>query len=157
MATVKPSSKKQFSIISWNARGFYAAHRQRKTELINYLETLSELPDVLCIQESHATSKTTYTRLTGYQAPINTPRSNGQKGGGVVTFIRKGVNFTNSNIITKSTNTIEANKVTCYNRTSQIEIFNCYAPNAKAVSRENLDETLLSISNRAIIVGDFNI
>jgi len=67
-----------FSILQWNSRSIFKKWHEFK----NYLSALDDLPDVLCIQESHLTPKY-QPSIPHYQViRKNRPLSKG-KGGGI--------------------------------------------------------------------------
>ena len=81
-----------FNIIQWNARslcGRKSAHK--KSELINFLDTFKEPPEVVCIQETWIRDKNFQLNLKGYKQITSFHRKNEEKGGGVATFVREGL------------------------------------------------------------------
>ena len=80
----------EVKIIQWNARslcGRISAHK--KSELINFLETFKELPEVVCIQETWIRDKNFQLNLKGYKQITSFHRKNEEQGGGVARVGRK--------------------------------------------------------------------
>ena len=77
-----------FAILQWNSRSMFKEWQEFK----NYLSTLDNLPDVICIQESHLTPK--YQPLLTHYHVIrkDRPPSKG-KGGGLMVCVKTSFDF----------------------------------------------------------------
>jgi len=108
-----------FSILQWNSRYIF----KKRHEFKNYLSALDDLPDVLCIQESHLTPK--------YQPSIpdlqvirkDRPLSKG-KGGGLMVCVKISLDFSNIDVALQGSSNLEVLGIAVHG----FSIFNIYNP-----------------------------
>ena len=130
-------------ILQWNCR----AIRNKILNLQSYLSTFANLPDILCLQETHL-NKQTFFSLTGYQV-IRKDRSNGKKGGDICFCVKNTISFSEIRL-PECSNSIEIMGI----KVSNVAIFNVYNPPSNSI-----DKTCLSFITKfpkVIICGDFN-
>jgi len=82
-----------FSILQWNSRSVFKKWHEFK----NYRSAIDDLPDVLCIQESHLTPK--YQPSIPYSQVIrkDRPLSKG-KGGRLTVCVKTSLDFSNIDV-----------------------------------------------------------
>jgi len=73
-----------FSILQWNSRSIF----KKWDEFKNYLSALDNLPDVLCIQESHLTPKY-QPSIPHYQVIRVDRRLSKGRGGGLMVCVSR--------------------------------------------------------------------
>jgi len=77
-----------FTVLQWNSRSLF----KKWYEFKNYLSTLDNLPDVLCIQESHLTPKYQPSIPHYHVLRKDRPPSKG-KGGGLMVCLKTSLDF----------------------------------------------------------------
>ena len=116
----------EIKIIQWNARslcGRISAHKI--SELINFLETFKELPEVVCIQETWIRDKNFQLNLKGYKQITSFHRKNDEKGGGVATFVKEGLDSEKINYSQTSEN-LEVAIARIFGTKTTLDIVNIY-------------------------------
>ena len=104
-------------IVQWNMKGFYS----QKPYLQKLIDTLS--PDVICLQETHLKPKNTPYLAKYHYPPVKKDRED-RRGGGVMIYIKKSIQYVNFPINTELE--LIAAKVFIDNR--PIIISNLYLP-----------------------------
>lgn len=104
-------------ISQWNARSLIANGQELKNDVDNQ----SVKPNVICIQETWMIPKLDFS-IKGYSS-IRRDGENG-KGGGVITFIQKGIQYREI----KRGNDLEYTVVEIWSNEGNIEIINFYNP-----------------------------
>ena len=126
-------------ILQWNCRSLY----HKLPEFKSFIMTLNPKPDVLMFQETHLIEKYS-PRLPDYEV-IRKDRT--IHGGGLATFIKNNLNFTQINIEVDPS--IEAQ----FFQISGIKMANIYVPpSTSAVSFQFLSK----LNRKSLILGDFN-
>jgi len=91
-----------FSILQWNSRSIFKKWHEFK----HYLSALDDLPDVLCIQESHLTLKY-QPSIPHYQViRKDRPLSKG-KGGGLMVCVKTSLDFPNIDVALHASSKLE--------------------------------------------------
>ena len=133
-----------FSILQWNARGLKA----HLNELLNYISQPQNDPDLLCIQETHLKQSQNIS-IPGYTV-IRLDRVD-KLGGGIATFIRNGIPYTNLNI--KTNLDLQAIRLKLIN--GYLNVLNIYVPPDRSYEEQDLDP-LFQLGHKAILLGDLN-
>jgi len=108
-----------FTILQWNSRSIFKKWHEFK----NCLSTLDNLPDVLCIQESHLTPKYQpsiphYHVIRKYRPP-----SKG-KGGGLMVCVKTSLDFSKIDVALPGSSNLEVLDIAVHG----FSIFNIYNP-----------------------------
>ena len=125
-----------FAILQWNARSLIANGQEFK----HFIANCDVSPDIICVQETWLKPQLHF-QISGYEA-IRKDRNKGN-GGGVATFIKKGIGFRKV-----EDNEYEAVVVEVWEGNQSIRIINFYNPCDKLTKdmMENIGE-----------IGDFKI
>lgn len=115
------------TIIQWNARSLSYENSHKIGELFNFLNTLEETPEVICIQETWNNLGKKLIKLNGYKEPICFRREKGKQGGGVATFIKIGIDAEEIKIKHSNEN-VEVCIVRINGTKEKLDIVNFYAP-----------------------------
>jgi len=91
-----------FTILPWNFRSIFKKWHEFK----NYLSTLDNLPDILCIQESHLTSKYQPSIPHYHVIRKDHPPSKG-KGGGLMVFVKTSLDFSKIDVALPGSSNLE--------------------------------------------------
>ena len=137
-------STANLKILSWNANSI-SAHGD---ELKQFLNTLAVRPDVICLQETRLKPNTKFV-LHGYSV-VRKDRPD-RPAGGVATFIRNGINYTE---IETGCENIEYVTIEIQTSKRKLTISNIYIP-PTAHATENDFKRFFERGN-TILVGDFN-
>jgi len=130
--------------MQWNFRSIF----HKLPEIKQYLSTLDELPEVICLQETHLTSKYQPTIPSYVIQRKDRPPHRG-KGGVIAICIINSLNF--SEIITPSpADGLEIIGI----KIGHYSIINVYNPPSCFLDINNLE--FLSRLNRLVLCGDFN-
>jgi len=113
--------------MQWNCYGLQG----HKPELQNYMANSINKPDVICVEETLLKQNKNFF-LQGYEV-IRKDRGD-EKGGGVATLIRSGLNYTEIPI---TLNKIETIVVEIHSKNSKITIVNVYDPPDRLVDLED--------------------
>jgi len=134
-----------FTILQWNARSIF----KKWPEFKKCLSTLDNLPDVICIQESHLTSK--YRPSLPHYCLIrkDRPPSKG-KGGGLLVCVKSSLDFSEIEVTLPAGNNLEVLGVSIHG----FSIFNVYKPPSNSLHSTTFD--FLSTFTKVILCGDFN-
>lgn len=132
-------------ILQWNANSLPA----HKEELLNELK--DSKPDVICIQETFLKPNRQFS-LENYNCERR-DRLSLEKGGGVATFIKKGLSYScvNKNNIPEVP---ECLSICIDTREGELIISNVYHPPGDTPTPQNYNH--LFESQRTIVLGDFN-
>ena len=160
-----PSSSDFLSILQWNAGGL----RAKKVELLHYVSLFP--PDVICIQESGLSSSSSFN-IPGYisfrsdrtrSRSDNPASTDSHIGGGVVTFVRKGLSA--SQFSTDSLSSLDPYTdyvgvtIPCLN-SSSLSFLNVYAPPIRPSCHDSridsFSPSILPTRKDLFILGDFN-
>src|SRR6218665_1908950 len=133
-------------ILQWNARGL----RTNKDQLKNLIINIDRPPDVVCVQETFLKTKFQSPKLDGYNI-IQEDCTTHNKGGMII-YIKVGLNFTVLNI--EQIEDIEIQGVEIKTSIGYLKIFNTYLSPLNTLSKENLKK--IFTDKRSIIVGDLN-
>jgi len=108
-----------FSILQWNSCSIFKKWHEFK----DYVSALDDLPDVLCIQESHLTPKY-QPSITHYQViRKDQPLSKG-KGGGLMVCVKTSSDFSNIDVTLHASSNLEVLGISVHG----FFIFNIYNP-----------------------------
>jgi len=91
-----------FSILQWNSRSIF----KKWHEFENYLSALDDLPDVLCIQESHLTPKY-QPSIPHYQVLRKDRTLFKGKGGGLMVCVKTFLDFSNTDVALHGSSNLE--------------------------------------------------
>jgi len=138
-----PSVATDIKIFQWNANSITA----RKTELIHYLSTFSNPPQVICIQETHLSSRKEF-QLENYNIERR-DRINRSKGG-VMTLIHKTISYT----LLPSISDIEEITIEIRLHQQVIRIVNIYNPPNNDIDLQKYNQ--MALRPNTILLGDFN-
>jgi len=131
-------------ILQWNCRSIY----KKLPEFEHYLTHLPVLPNILCLQETHLTSRY-YPNIPNYvMIRKDSPRALG-KGGGICICVRNTLSFSEIRIPVISS-CLEVMGITL----NDYAIVNVYNPPRYIMTI--LDMGFLSRFRRIILLGDFN-
>jgi len=134
------------SVLQWNANGL----RGHKDQLINFLTNVINPPDVVCVEETLLKAKTQAPKINGYNVIRKDCTSN--KKGGLVIYIKVGLNFTVLNTEEVLNTEIQGIEVKTIN--GHLKIFNTYLSPSHTLAKEEIAK--LFTHKRALIVGDLN-
>lgn len=129
-------------ILQWNARSLIANGQEFK----GYIESLDNKPNVICIQETWLIPRLDFV-IKGYNA-VRMDRKVG-KGGGVVTFIQKGIQYRE----VKRGEELEYVIVEVWLREGNMNIINFYNP-CRPLQMEQLEEMWKEVSRKAVWCGE---
>lgn len=136
------------TIISWNAAGLF----QHYPELLNFLDSTSVKPIVICIQESHLYCYH-IPSIHGYTV-LDNPRVT-RNGGGTTIFVNNSYTFSSiPTFINNIESYIEGNSVNISLNSLEIVISNLYLPPNCNINNLMLDD--IKTHENHLIVGDFN-
>jgi len=108
-----------FSILQWNSRSIFKKWHEFK----NYLSALDDLPDVLCIQESHLTPKYQPSITHYHVIRKDRPLSKG-KGGGLMVYVKISLVFSKIDVALPGSSNLEVLGIAVHG----FSIFNIYNP-----------------------------
>ena len=132
------------NILQWNCRSIY----KKLPEFKHYLSHLPVLPDIICLQETHLTSRY-YPNISNYvMIRKDRPRALG-KGGGICICVRNTLSFSEIRIPVINSY-LEVIGITI----NDYAIINVYNPPRNIMNI--LDLGFLSRFRRIILLGDFN-
>ncbi|MEW8548241.1 MAG: reverse transcriptase domain-containing protein [Candidatus Thiodiazotropha sp.] len=156
MDTKGLSKLDEITIVQWNARSLSGYERDGKLpQLLHYLESFSTSPEVICIQETWNHEGQKLLQIPGYKPPVCTRRGKGQKGGGVATFVKIGID--SEQIQYKHTNTdIEVVIVRIFGTKHNLDIANFYTPGGIPIPADTYIKISEVMGKQAILLGDFN-
>ena len=159
------STPDSLRVFQWNAGGL----RTRSTELLHFLS--SHPVDLICIQESNLNSSSSF-RIPGFSA-LRSDRTHSRSGilspdathdsGGVVTFVRQGLSF--SELSTSSLSSLDpysdyVGVNISLNNSSLVSFFNVYAHPIRSSPTDGRTDTfspsILPSSRSLFILQDFN-
>ena len=146
-----------FEIIQWNARslcGRKIAHK--KLKLINFLKTFKELPEVVCIQETWIREENFQLNLKGYKQIASFHRQNKERGGGIATFVREGLDSEKINHSQTNEN-LEVAIVRIFGNKTTLDIVNIYTNGTQTIKETEYQEMIKNVGKNHIILGDLNI
>ena len=129
------------SILQWNCRGIY----RKILEFKRYLSTLSTIPDLLILQETHLIERYS-PKIQGYDL---IRKDNTLHSGGLAIFAKDNLRTVILN--TPGTTNIELQCIRVHN----LSIYNIYIPPDRRLDIQELD-FMSNLPKHAIIVGDFN-
>jgi len=134
--------------ISWNCNGL----QPHLPELLNYLENNTNIPLIICLQESNLHTKI-LPDIPNYSC-INTPRPNNNVGGGTAIYIKTNVQYIRHLFCSELDPDIEYTSITIdYNNTS-LTITTMYIRPQAHVNIEKLSK--IKLENNHMILGDLN-
>ncbi|MCU7800042.1 MAG: endonuclease/exonuclease/phosphatase family protein, partial [gamma proteobacterium symbiont of Lucinoma myriamae] len=146
----------EITVVQWNARSLCGYNsRNKKCEFYKYLETFSDLPEVVCLQETWNKEGQTLMNLKGYKEPTSFRRKN-KIGGGVAIFIKEGLDSEEIKH-DKTIENLEFARVRIFGQNSNLDIINVYTNGINKIKTQEYKELLTNIDKKHIIVGDFNI
>jgi len=108
-----------FSILQWNSCSIF----EKWYEFKNYLSALDDLPDVLCIQESHLTPKY-QPSIPHYQVIRKEQPLTKEKGGGLMVCVKTSLDFSNIDVALHTSSNLEVLGIAVHG----FSIFNIYNP-----------------------------
>jgi Endonuclease-reverse transcriptase len=127
--------------MQWNARGL----RARLNELKNFLFTVKNKPDVICIEETFLKPQHSIN-IYGYNI-VRVDRDG--EHGGVATLVRQGLNYKTI----ASPPSVECVIVDIFIKSESIRIVNIYIPPMAEIAKEAIKPLF---NRKTIITGDFN-
>ena len=150
-----------FRVLQWNAGGLPA----RSTELLHFLS--SHPVDLTCIRESNLNSSSSF-RIPGFSA-LRSDRTHSRSGilspnathasGGVVTFVRQGLSF--SELSTSSLSSLDPHSDyvgvnIALNNSSSVSFLNVYAPPIRSSPTDGRTYSFSPSYRNLFVLGDFN-
>lgn len=143
-------------ILQWNARSLSCAEDKIKIgELLNFIETSDQAPEILAIQETWNHLGKKLLTLPGYKNPVSFRREKGKKGGGVATFVKNGIDSKEINI-SHTNKKLEVAIVRVFGRNDVIDVVNIYAPPNVTATTDDYLEIYNKLGKKSIFLGDFN-
>jgi len=133
-----------FTILQWNSHSIF-----KKWHELNYLSTLDNLLNVLCIQESHLTPKYQLSIPHYHVIHKDRPPSKG-KGGGLMVCVKTSLDFSKIDVAFPSSSNLEVLGIAVYD----FSIFIIYNPPSNPLTPAFFD--FLSNVAKVILCGDFN-
>ncbi|MCG8034496.1 MAG: reverse transcriptase-like protein [Candidatus Thiodiazotropha taylori] len=151
-----PGLSAKIRVLQWNARSLFGRENKVKLGALgHYLETLGYTPEVLAIQETFSKENSQPTKIPGYKPPVTFSRKNGERGGGVATYIKIGLD--SEEIKFKHTKKdVEVVIVRLFGEKENIDIVNFYARPQCEVTSDDYDEIYQKLGKKSIFLGDFN-
>ena len=135
----------QLNILCWNARGL----RANGDELQHLLQTMAELPLVICVQETML--KTGKTFNIKHYITIRNDNINNIASNGIAVFIRNDIKHKLHN----TANNLQIIKIEINFQNEVIDIINVYNPTRTLTNIAQLHH-LINRNNKTIVCGDFN-
>jgi len=134
-----------FSILQWNSRSIFKKWHEFK----NYHSALDDLPDVLCIEESHLTPK--YQPSIPHYLVIRKDRPLSKvKRGGLMVYVKTSLDFSNIDVALHARSNLEVLGIAVHG----FSIFNIYNPPSNPFTIASFD--FLSNLAKVILCGDCN-
>jgi len=133
-----------FTILQWNSRSIFKKWHEFK----NYLSTLDNLPDVLCIQESHLTPKYLPSLPNYHVIRKDRPPSKG-KGVGLMVCVKTSLDFSKIDVALPGSSNLEVLGIAVHG----FSIFSIYNPPSNPLTLSSFD--FLSNVAKVIFCGDF--
>ena len=132
-------------LLTWNARGVRAHREELKQKM--YIENY----DIVCVQESFLKTTDSF-EIPGYSS-IRSDRETLTNGGGLVSFVKNGLKYSNLEGPMYIETQIFSVQTTC----GVLNIVNVYLPPGRPLTVEQLIafKSLLRL-DKALVVGDFN-
>ena len=133
-------------IIQWNCNGLLS----RKAELERFLSVQTNLPDVLCIQESFLNKNISSFSIRGYTTE-RSDRAQGQRGG-LVTLVKCGLTYERL----PNPTSIEAMIIQIKLQSGKVTIVNVYHAPGTPIDGDEYERLFQQHHRDSIILGDFN-
>lgn len=137
----------EITVVQWNARSLCGYNsRNKKCEFYKYLETFSDLPEVICLQETWNKEGQTLMNLKGYKEPTSFRRKN-KIGRGVAIFIKEGLDSEEIKH-DKTIENLEFARVRIFGQNSNLDIINVYTNGINKIKTQEYKELLTNIDKK---------
>ena len=133
-----------FTILQWNCHGIWAHGNELKAHLMD----LTQLPHIICLQETFTSETRPDFKIPGYQKPLRKNRNN--EYGGVAIYILNKINFTKNTVAPN----IECLSVKIYIKNTYYNVTNFYQYGEDFAALNDIE--ILFNLDRHIVCGDFN-
>lgn len=147
----------EITIVQWNARSISGYKMQhKKGQLINFLKTFKNTPQVVCLQETWNKSTKNPVTLKGYKNAATYKRKNNEKGGGTSIYVQEGLDFEEIKYRQQNEN-LEIAIIRLFGLNKNLDIISLYTNGNTLITKEDYEHVLSHVSENHIIVGDFNV
>ncbi|MEW8544912.1 MAG: endonuclease/exonuclease/phosphatase family protein [Candidatus Thiodiazotropha sp.] len=140
------------TIVQWNARSL-AGYDSKIPQLLNYLETFTSTPEILCIQETWNHEGQQLIHIPGYKPPVSFRRGKDQRGGGVAIYAKIGIDSEEIQYKSKNTDT-EVIILRIFGTKHTLDIANYYTPGGIPIPANTYIDITGKMGKHALLLGD---